>query len=35
MKNYNKLKISAIMKIPKGNLEEFKELVARSIRINI
>jgi quinol monooxygenase YgiN len=33
MENTNKLEISAIMKIPKGKLEEFKELVTESIRL--
>jgi len=34
MENNNKLEISAIMKIPKGKLEEFKELAAESIRLS-
>jgi len=34
MKNNNKLEISAVMKIPKGKLEEFKELAAESIRLS-
>ena len=34
MKNNNKLEISAIMKIPKGKLEEFKELAAEIIRLS-
>lgn len=33
MENINKLEISAIMKIPKGKLEEFKKLAAESIRL--
>ena len=34
MKNNNKLEISAIMKIPKGKLDEFKELAAEIIRLS-
>jgi len=34
MKNNNKLEISAIMKIPKGKLEEFKELATEIIRLS-
>ena len=34
MENNNKLEISAVMKIPKGKLEEFKELAAESIRLS-
>jgi len=34
MENNNKLEISAIMKIPKGKLEEFKELAAETIRLS-
>jgi len=34
MENNNKLEISAIMKIPKGKLEEFKKLAAESIRLS-
>ena len=33
MENTNKLEISAIMKIPKGKLEEFKQLAAETIRL--
>jgi len=33
MENNNKLEISAIMKIPKGKLEEFKQLAAETIRL--
>ena len=34
MKNYSKLEISAIMKIPKGKLEKFKELAAETIKLS-
>ncbi len=34
MENNNKLEISAVMKIPKGKLEEFKEHAAESIRLS-
>ena len=34
MENNNKLEISAIMKIPEGKLEEFKELAAESIKLS-
>ena len=34
MENNNKLEISAIFKIPKGKLEEFKRLAAESIRLS-
>ncbi|MHA1914826.1 MAG: putative quinol monooxygenase [Promethearchaeota archaeon] len=34
MKNNNKLEISAVFKIPKGKLEEFKRLAAESIRLS-
>ena len=34
MEDNNKLEISAVMKIPKGKLEEFKELAAESIRLS-
>ena len=33
MENTNKIEISAIMKIPKGKLEEFKQLAAETIRL--
>jgi quinol monooxygenase YgiN len=33
MENKNNLEISAIMKIPKGKLKEFKELVTESIKL--
>ena len=33
MENINKLELSAIMKIPKGKLEEFKKLAAETIRL--
>ena len=33
MENTNKIEISAIMKIPKGKLEEFKDLVTESIKL--
>jgi len=33
MQNNKKLEISAIMKIPKGKLKEFKELAAETIRV--
>ena len=32
MKNNNNIEISAIMKIPKGKLEKFKELAVETIR---
>ena len=34
MKNNNNIEISAIMKIPKGKLEEFKELAVETIRLS-
>ena len=34
MKNSNNIEISAIMKIPKGKLEEFKELAVETIRLS-
>ncbi len=34
MENYSKLEISAIMKIPKGKLEKFKELAAETIKLS-
>ena len=34
MKNNNNIEISAIMKIPKGKLEEFKKLAAETIRLS-
>jgi quinol monooxygenase YgiN len=34
MKNNNNIEISAIMKIPKGKLEEFKELAVETVRLS-
>ncbi len=34
MKNNNNIEISAIMKVPKGKLEEFKELAVETIRLS-